>query len=435
MVNIGKENELVEFKKTTGELSDAMRSVSAMLNKSGKGMLYFGVKNNGDVVGQQISDNTLRDISRKISESIRPEIYPSIYELEGLPGVIKVEFIGNDKPYSDNGKFYIRVYDEDKNIDIKELLRLLNHSDSSNQIWEKMETDETIDDVDEDLLKEYINKANTCGRIKEKYDNKENVLKHLSLLTNGKLNNAGRVLFSKNKPLCLKLAVFKSDEKLSFVDINRFEGNIFELNKKGQDYIKEHINYEAEIIGSKRVEKPEIPEEVIRESVLNSLVHSNFDATVNNEIYLTPSKIVIFNPGTFPSGYDPLDFAYNGVESILRNPLIAKVLYYSNDIDSWSTGFRRIFTLCKNENIKYSYTKKNQGFEMCYYRKNGNISKNDDLIILECIKNNSKITINELSKIIGKSSRTIQTKLNKLKDNKKIEHIGSNKEGYWKIVE
>ena len=211
----------------------------------------------------------------------------------------------------------------------------------------KTETDETIEDVDQILLKNYIEKANKCERISEAYTNPETVLKILGLLINGKLNNAGRILFSKNKPAVLKLAVFATDEKLSFIDINRYEGNLFELNKKAQEYILEHINFSAEIVKGKRIEKPEIPYEVIREAVLNSLCHSSFDVTVNNEIYITPNKVVIFNPGTFPSGYNPEDFAYNGVESVLRNPLISKVLYYSNDIDSWATGFRRIFAYCK----------------------------------------------------------------------------------------
>lgn len=431
MVNFGKENEQIEFKKSTGELNDAMRSISAMLNKSGKGKILFGVKNNGDAIGQQISDSTLRDISRKIFENIQPTIYPSIHELENMPGIIEVEFIGNDKPYSANGRFYMRVYDEDKQIDIVELLKIINRTDTSNSLWEKIETDETIDDVDENLLKSFIKRANDCGRIKEEYQNKELTLKKLGLITNNKLNNAGKILFSKNKPLTLKLAVFASDEKLSFIDIDRYEGNLFELNKKGQEYIREHINYSAKIIGAKRIEKPEIPEEVIREAVLNSLCHSSFSTTVNNEIYITPTRVVIFNPGTFPSGYDPKDFAYNGVLSILRNPLISKVLYYSNDIDSWATGFRRIFNLCASENIKYSYTKKNQGFEMCFFRSNDNKAIQDETIILESMKNNELITTNELSQIIGKSRKTIQSIINKLRAEGKIERIGSNRTGKW----
>lgn len=50
-MNLGKENEALEFKKSTGELRDAMDDICAILNKHGKGVLYFGVKPNGDVCG------------------------------------------------------------------------------------------------------------------------------------------------------------------------------------------------------------------------------------------------------------------------------------------------------------------------------------------------------------------------------------------------
>ena len=48
-MNLGKETETLEFKKTTGEMKEAMISISSILNKHGIGTLYFGVKPNGDI--------------------------------------------------------------------------------------------------------------------------------------------------------------------------------------------------------------------------------------------------------------------------------------------------------------------------------------------------------------------------------------------------
>ena len=73
-MNLGKESETLEFKKTTGELKEAMISISSILNKHGVGTLYFGVKPNGDVVGQDVSESSLRDVSRFVYESIKPQI-------------------------------------------------------------------------------------------------------------------------------------------------------------------------------------------------------------------------------------------------------------------------------------------------------------------------------------------------------------------------
>ena len=77
-MNLGIENELLEFKKSTSELNEAIIDITAMLNKHGKGTLYFGVRNNGDICGMDISESTTRDVSRKIYEQIKPQIYPTI---------------------------------------------------------------------------------------------------------------------------------------------------------------------------------------------------------------------------------------------------------------------------------------------------------------------------------------------------------------------
>ena len=81
------------------------------------GTLYFGVKPNGDVCGQNVSESSLKDVSRAVYESIRPQIYPAIEEVI-LAGkhLIKVEFNGNNTPYSASGRYYLRTADEDQKV-------------------------------------------------------------------------------------------------------------------------------------------------------------------------------------------------------------------------------------------------------------------------------------------------------------------------------
>ena len=70
MTNIGGENEHVEYKKSTAERKAAADSIAAILNKHGSGVLYFGVKDNGDVLGQDISPSTVREVSQTIAGRI-----------------------------------------------------------------------------------------------------------------------------------------------------------------------------------------------------------------------------------------------------------------------------------------------------------------------------------------------------------------------------
>ena len=67
-----KETETLELKKSTSELKETVISIAAILNKHQKGELYFGIKNDGSVVGQDIGEQTLRDVSKAVSDNIEP---------------------------------------------------------------------------------------------------------------------------------------------------------------------------------------------------------------------------------------------------------------------------------------------------------------------------------------------------------------------------
>ena len=73
-----REDERNEYKRTTGELNEGMVSISAILNKHRKGTLFFGLRNDGTPVKFEINDSTVRDVSRKIYEAIKPQIFPVI---------------------------------------------------------------------------------------------------------------------------------------------------------------------------------------------------------------------------------------------------------------------------------------------------------------------------------------------------------------------
>ena len=105
------ESETLELKKSTSELKEAVISIAAILNKHQRGRLIFGVKNNGAVVGQDITEKTLRDVSKSISDHIEPKIYPRIVskKIDGK-NCIDVEFQGVEVPYYAYGRAYKRDF-------------------------------------------------------------------------------------------------------------------------------------------------------------------------------------------------------------------------------------------------------------------------------------------------------------------------------------
>ncbi len=60
--------------------------------------------------------------------------------------------------------------------------------------------------------------------------------------------------------------------------------------------------------------------------------------------------------------------------------------------------------------------------------------KNQNDTVFSLLKQNSKITANEIAIKLGKSLATIKRKIKDLKDRKIIDRIGSDKTGYWKVL-
>lgn len=466
------ENEVIEFKKTTGELKEGIISIVSILNKHQSGKLYFGIKDNGDIIGQDVSTKTIREVSKSISENVEPKIYPSVNKivLDGKECIL-VEFEGDDVPYLAFGRAYMRVGDEDRQLSMKEIRKIILKNENEIGKWESKICDYGIEDIDEKLLKEFIEKGRKAKRINFPYTNKEEILKKLSLVNRkNELLNAGYILFAKEAKLEMQMAIFATETKLTFLDMDQVFGNIFELIEIGESYIRKNIKWPVNFkSGSmERVEIPEIPLEAIREALINSLIHRDLKNPKSNEIAIYKDRIEIFNPGEFPEGFKPEDFI-EGQGSIPRNPLIANTLYLSKDIEKWGSGFRRITEACRKSNTKVKFEIRKNGFMVIFYRKsdeelydltqndkkmiknvalnNENVAKNVALKlkdkypelkkvyidIIDIIAKNNYITQEEIASELNKTRNSIYRNIKTLKDMGIIERFGSKKKGYWKV--
>lgn len=452
-MNLGKESETLEFKKTTGELKEAMVSISSILNKHGVGTLYFGVKPNGDVIGQDVSESSLRDVSRQVYESIKPQIYPVIQE-EILDGrhVIKVEFNGGDSPYSSMGKYYLRTADEDREVTPAELRQFFIASEYKDK-WEKTKSQYFAKQIDKQTVKSFCEKAISVGRMVDGRYTVQTVLKRFGLVDGEHLTNAGNVLFGNSHPVTLKTAIFATDEKLTFLDMQMYEDNILNLLTIAETYILKNINWRSEIVGTEREEIPEVPVAAIRESLANSYAHAVYNGNTYHEICIYPSKITIYSPGAFASTYKPEDYINKNLQSSIRNATISKILYLNKSIEQFGSGFKRINSLCRDARVRYSYEFSDRGFTFVFHRKirqgteheaekrdnsavndmtNFSMSKTEQ-VVYRLLERNPSYTRQELAEATSKSLRTIQRMLDSLREKNLIERVGSDKTGYWEI--
>lgn len=430
-MNLGIESEILEFKKSTGELKEAVQSICAILNKHQHGDLYFGVKPDGTPVGQMVTEESLRDVSQKIKNFIEPHIYPEITKviIDGKE-CIHVKFEGNQVPYFACGIAKIRVADEDLTMSPEQITELILRSGREGNRWENLVSNKTVNDVDEALLKKYTEQAHEVGRIAISYSDKRTVLNQLELTEGDALLNAGKALFSDDIVQDIQMAIFATNERLTFNDIQRYHGPVLKLVDIAENYIKSNIHWRVEFTGElQRTEIPEIPVDAIREALLNSFCHKDYASAQSNEVAIYKDRVEIYNPGNFPEGYEPQDFIDKAERPIRRNPKIAKILYYSKDIESFGTGLKRISEACNAAGVKYEFKKMKSGFVVCFYRSEEKPDKSTDKVristdkvrintdkmnsaqvkIVEYLLNNGKIANKEVQQLLGvKDSRALK---------------------------
>ena len=289
MINIGEETEQIEFKKSTGELKEGIISIASILNKHGSGTLYFGVKNNGDVIGQEISDQTIRNVSQAIQNHIVPAIYPVIDKktYEDGKSVIYVEFQGNRQPYTAYNVPRIREADEDIVMNQEQYFEMMLIRDDGKHAWENQPSKYTVADINMNDFRTYLNNAKKAGRITFESDDPEVVMNKLELFAADGIHllNAGAALFCDISDTDVQMAKFATNVKATFTDIRRVDkGSIIGMSKICEQYIIDAMDWKADIVGLKRVETPEIPVEAIREAVINSYGHRVYNNGQNNEI-------------------------------------------------------------------------------------------------------------------------------------------------------
>ena len=454
--SLGDETGQVEFKKSTGELKEAIISIAAILNKHGSGDLYFGVKNNGDVIGQEITDKTTREVSQAIGSHLRPVIYPEIKK-ETYDGrnVVHVHFEGHMLPYTAYNIPRIRVADEDLVMAQDIYDDMIRGRDDFRKSWERQVSEYRIADIDRTVFEQYLKRAREVGRITFDNDDPESVLNKLELTSGDLLLNAGAALFVDCGINDLQMAKFASNERITFTDIRRQTGSILGLVEIAMQYLIDAMDWRAEFGGLHRKEIPEVPVDALREAVINAFAHRQIESGQSIQIMVYRNRIEIYSPGAFPEKISPEEFAEGNQKAIRRNKLITQALYYSKDMETFASGLKKIKTLCDEAGVKYEFQKEAYGFTVVFYRHCGEgwgwsggqeDSQKDNVphadphavpheatleeVIEMAIREDAHITREKIAEKAGVSVKTIARKL---KGMNHIRYVGSGNNGHWEI--
>ncbi len=122
----------------------------------------------------------------------------------------------------------------------------------------------TLDDIDDNSLKIFLEFAKRSNRLHIWEENKETILRKLKLMSGSKVNNAGILLFGKQPTTffdntLIRCGRFKGIVKEEFLNMKDLDGNLFQNLEKATAFLHEHLQLRATIKGLRREEKWEIP--------------------------------------------------------------------------------------------------------------------------------------------------------------------------------
>jgi len=351
------ESDIVEFKASTAQLNRAVETLCAFLNKKG-GALLLGVTDDGEMVGEKVTDNIKRDIANQLN---RIEPHPDIETIFVPVGknkevIILVAKPGSNGPYVCNGRPYVRVQSTTKVMPQEEYKRIL-HTVGPKTDWECLITNDcTINDLDKELIRKVMDVAIASGRLTEIAARASitEILNKLELLNDGKLTNAAVILFCKKEhkqfiQSNIKLARFKGTTKSEFLDSKVLRSNAFDLYDHAMAFLDFNLPVAARIEEGNpmRVETPAIPYKVLREALVNALCHRDYSirgGSISVAIY--DDRVEIGSTGLLPEGVKLKQLTQKHL-SIQRNPLIANVFYLCRMIEKWGRGTQEMVELCK----------------------------------------------------------------------------------------
>lgn len=357
------ESTNLEFKTSTAKLASAFATVCAFLNNKG-GTVLIGVKDNGKIIGQDITDATRLEIANEIRK-IEPAAFIDVdyIEVKTKKFVIVLHVnAGHHIPYIYDGRAFQRYESQTDKMSQHCYEQLLVQRGQLNHSWEEFVADGyDIDSLDHEEIYRTVLDGIAEKRIHTSIakENALKILRQLDLLVDGKPKRAAVVLFAKEikshyAQCWLKMARFKGiDKSGDFIDNQQIYCNAFHMLEEADHFLRKHLPMASYFKPDrfKRVDKPALPTLAVREALVNAICHKDY---IDNSGYISiaifDDRVEIWNNGTLPSKLK-LEDLKRAHDSILRNKLIAKVFYLRGYIETWGTGTTRMIDLCKRDAI------------------------------------------------------------------------------------
>ena len=368
------ESSGVEFKRDVLQNHELAREFVAFSNFEG-GRVLLGVEDDGSIAGLT-RDNLEEWVMTVCRDKIRPAIIPFfevIREVE--PGkqvaVVRVErgFDVHSLWHYNRNIYYIRVGTQTREPTPQELSRLFQRRGTFRADLRPV-SGATFNDLDRRRLKDYFSRIRQ-QEIPEDSDEAgwQTLLINTEIMVEEGVSLSGMLLFGRSPNRFLPQAgidavAFPGTEKDyaarerttlrgPMTPLMDEDGNLLEagLVERAVEFIRRNTPVTAMLEdGARRVERPTYPDEVIREALVNALIHRDYLlADTDIELAIYEDRLEIISPGRLPNGITP-ERMRAGVRAS-RNQLLKDVMRDYGYLEHMGMGIpRKIIRGMKNHN-------------------------------------------------------------------------------------
>ena len=407
-----QENETTEFKEIVVE--DIKKEVIAFAN-SGGGTLYIGIRDDGEIIGVEKTNEEMLKISNMIRDSIKPDVTMFVhYDTEEQDGkkiiVINVRR-GTERPYYIAKKglrpegVYIRQGTSSVPATDTAIRHMIKETDGDS--FEEMRS------LEQNLTFQSVKKEFALRNL-EFGPQQMQTLKILN--SDGIYTNLG-LLLSEQCIHTIKAACFQGTDQSVFQDRREFSGSLMQQLNDVYSYIDMHNQIRSTFEDLRRIDILDYPKVAVREALLNLLVHRDYAFRASALISIYTDRIEFVSIGGLLPGI-ALDDIMSGV-SVCRNQNLANIFYRLELIEAYGTGMRKIMGAYRNMDRKPLVEITSNSFKIILPNSNvstesyetddsssvNSISQNERKI-LAYVKDNAFVTRADVEKLLEISAST-----------------------------
>lgn len=219
--------------------------------------------------------------------------------------------------------------------------------------------DATLEDISEQGVVSFVRSARRARQFPLGEETPmEDILTHLHLIKNKGVTNAAIQLFGKNPRRFgigpeVRCAHFHGTEiEKPIPSLQVFGGTLFSQVDSAEDFVLSKINMSvgtrAESVRAPRTY--EVPVEVIREAIVNAVVHQDFTSTGNVQVMVFADRLEIWNPGKLPPALT-VEKLREPHGSFPANPLLAEAMFLAEYIERMGTGTLDMIRRCREAGL------------------------------------------------------------------------------------